>query len=116
VISTSGERHVLYGVSVFAVQPGRTEAEVLERFGSSPSYLALRAGTLRSARFDLFATGTNPDHFDVQLMPGAADDAGPSIADQFLSAAASRLVALAGRLLPNPAYSGTEQPAPEEDR
>jgi hypothetical protein len=48
------------------------------------------------------ATGANPDHYDVQLLPGRTEtDAAPS--SQELQSAASLLLSRAGELRPNPA-------------
>ena len=65
---------MLYGVSVFALLPGRGVAGVLERFPNAPHYLALTVGQLRVAGFEVFPTGSNPEHFDVQLISGIPAD------------------------------------------
>jgi hypothetical protein len=101
-----GSRDVLFGVSVFAVQPGRTVADVLERFATSSHYLAVTIGTLRAAGFAVIPTGANTDHFDVQLVAGIpADRPAPAVTDADLAAKAKALVELAGPAQPNPAYT-----------
>ena len=46
---------------------------MVERFITSPNYLAVTSGSLRSGGFAVIPTGTNPAHFDVQLVDGVAD-------------------------------------------
>ncbi len=111
---TDGEREILYGVSVFAIRGDTTAADVLERFSASPNYLAVAVGKLRSAGFEVVATGANPDHFDVQLVRGVPADApARTVDDAELASRAAALLRLAGSLAPNPAYAGGES-SPEE--
>jgi hypothetical protein len=87
-------------------------AEALARFDEAPSYLEARLGALRSAGFVVLPTGANVDHFDVQLLPGHADeDAGEPVVA--VRKAAARLVAAAGELRRNPAYAGDRHRLPE---
>jgi hypothetical protein len=53
-------------------------------------------------------TGANPDHFDVQLVPGRDVESGPADLDTLIGAAA-RLLDIAGDLQANPAYAGDEE-------
>ena len=111
---SGGDREVLFGVSVFAVEGDTTVAEVLERFSASPRYLAVTVGQLRSAGYPVVPTGTVSNHFDVQLVSGiSADVPARFVEDGELAAEAATVVALAGPLRPNPAYTGGE-PLPEE--
>lgn len=100
-----GGRVALYGVSVFALWPGIAPVDVLRRFASSPYHLQARAADVRPVGFNVLATGSNPDHFDVLLVDGRAPEESllPLAA---LVAAARRLVDACGELRPNPAYSG----------
>jgi hypothetical protein len=108
----AGEREPLFGVSVFARRPEVPVAEALARFDEAPSYLEARVGVLRSAGFVVLPTGANADHFDVQLLPGHADeDAGEPVVA--VRDAAARLVAAAGELRRNPAYAGERHRLPE---
>lgn len=100
-----GGRVALYGVSVFALWPGRAPVDVLRRFASSPYHLQARAADVRAAGFDVLATGSNPDHFDVLLVDGRAPEE-LLLPLAPLVAAARRLVDACGELRPNPAYSG----------
>lgn len=84
------------------------------RFQSSPAIFEVRAGDMRQAGFELWATGANPDHYDVQLVPGRAEGLDPEATDEEIRAAAAQLVWVAGGLRPNPDYAG-EQPDPEDD-
>lgn len=69
-----GYREVLHGVSVFARRPGVTVSEVLARFPVAPCYLETSSGRLRAAGFPVHPTGTNPDHYDVQLVTRSERD------------------------------------------
>lgn len=100
-----GERQLLYGVSVFAHRAGHELTEVLDRFPFAPMFIEAPVGVIRSAGCDVIATGENPDHFDVQLIPGVGErDAPPSRRE--LRAAAAQLLDAAGELRPNPSYAG----------
>lgn len=72
VVGDEGSREILFGVSVFAVRDADVSA-VLGRFRAAPTYLAVAVGVLRAAEFPVLSTGTNPAHFDVQLLTGRAD-------------------------------------------
>jgi hypothetical protein len=102
----AGSRELLYGVSVYARRPG-VEPDVLARFSASPCFLQATVGLLTAAGFPVVPTGTDPDHFDIQLVPDRreddpADDAG-------VAGAAARLVSKAGDLHANPFYAGDTQ-------
>lgn len=104
VVARRGEsRELLYGVSVYARRP-EAEVDVLIRFAASPSYLEVSVGLLTAAGFPVLPTGTDPDHFDVQLVPGHVE--GDPAEEALVVTAASRLVARAGDLRPNPFYAG----------
>lgn len=104
VADASGLRQVLFGVSVFARRPGVAPVEVLARFDAAPAYLEASVGSLRRAGFDVLPTGVNPDHYDVQLVPGQREEDLEPVAA--IRSGAERLVAVAGDLRPNPAYAG----------
>lgn len=112
VADPAGGREVLFGVSVFARRPGVAPVEILVRFDAAPAYLEAAVGNLRSAGFDVLPTGGNPDHYDVQLVPGQREEDLEPLAA--IRAAADRLVAAAGDLLPNPAYAGASGQPSEE--
>jgi hypothetical protein len=59
---------------------------------------------VREAGFEVLPTGVNPDHYDVQLVGGQREEDLEPLAA--IRGAAERLVAAAGDLKPNPAYSG----------
>jgi hypothetical protein len=104
ISNRDGQREVLFGVSVFARRPGVTLVEVLTRFDMAPAYLEAAVGGLRGAGFEVLPTGVNPDHYDVQLVSGQREEDLEPLAA--IRAAAERLLAAAGDLRPNPAYSG----------
>jgi len=107
VIDLLGTREVLYGVSVFAHREGIDVLEVLARFPGAPRYLETTAGTLRRSGFGVHATGSNPDHYDVQLLPGCGEEV-PAPMHEDLLLAAQRLLDVAGESRPNPSYAGPE--------
>ena len=110
-----GSREVLYGVSMFARRPGVEVAAVLDRFTGAPAYLEVAVGDLRGAGLGVYATGANPDHFDVQLIGGLREgDPAASAAD--LRDAAVRVLTVGGSLKPNPAYAGDTAESSQEDR
>jgi hypothetical protein len=98
-----GFREVLYGVSVYARRPG-ADPDVLQRFSAAPAYLATPVGLLRASGFPVLPTGTHPDHFDVQLVPGHGET--DAVTDEAIMASAWLLVDAAGDLQPNPFYAG----------
>jgi hypothetical protein len=105
-----GRKEVLFGVSVFAVRPGGTVAGELEKFSASPHYLAMTVGRLQAAGFEVVATGTAGNHYDIQLVSGVpGDEPPPGVDNDELASGASALLELAGPLRANPAYTG-EQP------
>lgn len=108
-----GQREVLHGASVFALRSRRVIEEVLGAFAASPGYLAVSVGALRSAGFGVLPTGTNPDHFDIQLV-AVTEGSDELPAEVDLIAAAHRVVELAGPIRPNPAYALGTGPASEE--
>jgi hypothetical protein len=71
-------------------------------------------GTVRAAGFEVVPTGTDADHFDVQLIAGVVEpDAPPSEAE--VRAAATRLLDTTGEWRPNPSYAGEAGERFEED-
>jgi hypothetical protein len=107
-------REALFGVSVFALRGGAEVGDVLDRFSSSPNYLAVTVGSLRRLGFAVLPTGSDANHFDVQLNPGIDGADFELVADFVIEQAARRLVEAAGPLLPNPAYAGsTRRPGGE---
>lgn len=115
VEAVPGSREVLYGVSVFAHRSGVDITVVVDRFTGAPSYLEVGVGDLRAAGFAVHATGTNPDHFDIQLIAGV-DESDPAVPTSDLRAAAGRALAICGPLRPNPSYAGGAPAARQEDR
>lgn len=114
VVEQSGKWHLLYGVSVFAHRPGRDATDVLRRFPRAPMFVEAPVGAVRAAGFEVVPTGSDADHFDVQLIAGVAEpDAPPSEAE--VRAAATRLLDAAGEWRPNPSYAGEAGQRFEED-
>ena len=107
-----GRLEVLYGISVFARRPGIGVERVLRRFPDAPCYLESSVGRLRAAGFDVLATGTNPDHFDVQLIAGRSPDVSP-LPRAEVESAARRLVAATSGLIGNPGSAGPVDEEPE---
>ena len=103
---------MLFGISVFARRPGVALVEILARFDMGPAYLEAAVGSLRAAGFGLLPTGVNPDHYDVQLVPGQREEDLEPLAA--IRGAADRLVAVAGDLRSNPAYAGVSGQPSEE--
>lgn len=54
----------------------------------------------------LLPTGSNPDHYDVQLLPGRVEGVDPEAGRDELRGAVLRLLLAAGEFHPNPAYAG----------
>jgi hypothetical protein len=104
VVRRDGHREILYGVSVFVSDAFREE-EILARFPQAPVFSRATVGNLRRAGFDLWATGSNPRHYEVQLLPGHLDGEAAVPAGDVRGAAA-RLLQAVGELLPNPGYAG----------
>lgn len=115
VIRPDGSREVLYGSSVFAQREGVAVKEVLRLFPRSPSFLGLSVGAIRTAGFEVLPSGSNPDHYDVQLLPGRIEGVDPEGGREELRGAVLRLLLAAGELHPNPAYAG-EGLDPEDRR
>lgn len=111
----SGSREVLYGVSVFAHRSGVDITVVVDRFPSAPSYLEVAVGHLRAGGFAVHPTGTNPDHFDIQLIAGI-EATDPAVSTSDLRAAAAQVLAIGGPLRANPSYAGGAPEARQEDR
>jgi hypothetical protein len=107
-----GRREILYGISVYAQRQGVKPADVLARFTHAPHYLASSVGAIRRAGFEVYATGTNPDHFDVQMLADRGEDGLSEPTDEEVRAAAAGFMWAVGPLIPNPAYAG----AVEDDR
>lgn len=108
-----GRRELLYGISVYARRPD-AGADLLRRFSASPCYFEVSVGLLTAAGFPVLPTGADPDHYDVQLVPGRLER---DPADSALvTRAASRLVARAGDLQPNPFYAGGGEHSLEASR
>lgn len=112
VVEKAGARHLLFGVSVFAVADGGNRRDVLLRFDTAPTYAQATVGALRSAGFRVIPTGGNLEHYDVQLVDGVAEEDDTGSAEVMMAAA--RLLAVAGPLRPNPAYAGAAPLTPEE--
>jgi hypothetical protein len=104
VVRQDGHREILYGVSVFVSDAFREE-EILARFPQAPVFSRMTVRNLRRAGFDLWATGSNPRHYEVQLLPGHLDGEAAVPAGDVRGAAARMLQAV-GELLPNPGYAG----------
>jgi hypothetical protein len=79
---------------------------VLRLFPRSPSFFRVSVGAIRSAGFEVLPTGSNPDHYDVQLLPGRIEGVDPEGGREELRGAVLRLLLAAGELYLNPAYAG----------
>jgi hypothetical protein len=108
VLRPDGSREVLFGISVIGLRPGRSVADVLSRFRSAPGYLRATVGAFRHAGFELWPTGANPDHYDVQLLPGHFEGFPQPTVDE-LREAATRMLATAGDVVSNPDYPGESE-------
>lgn len=102
VETTPGAREVLYGVSVFARRPGVDVATVVDRFIGAATYVEVTVGALRAAGFEVYPTGSNVDHFDIQLIAGVGEG-DLAVSPVEVRAAAGRAFAAAGPLKPKPA-------------
>lgn len=102
VETAPGSRGVLYGVSVFARGPGVDVATVVDRFIGAPTYVGVMVGALRAAGFEIYPTGSNVDHFDIQLI-GGVGEGDPAASPAEVREAAGRVLAVAGSLKPKPA-------------
>lgn len=107
-------RELLYGVSVFAHREGQDLTEVLYRFPAAPMFVEAPVGMLRVSGFEVIPTGTEADHFDVQLIHGVSEAEEPPAEDD-VRAAAARLLEAAGEMRANPSYSGSVGDLPEEE-
>jgi hypothetical protein len=116
VVRSDGRREMLFGISVFAQREGREVADVLRLFPHSPSFLRLTIGDIRRAGFEVLPTGSNPDHYDVQLISGRVEGVDVDAGREELRSAAARLLLAAGDLEPNPAYAGETSDRPEDER
>ena len=99
-----GVRRLLYGVSVFAQREGQDLTDVLYRFPAAPMFVAAPVGVIRRCGFEVLPTGSDPDHFDVQLIAGVNEADAPASEDE-VRAAVNRLVDAAGDVRPNPSYA-----------
>ena len=108
VLTAPGTQTVLYGVSVYARRAGTDMTKLLRRFRFAPVYIEAIAGTLRQEGFEILAAGADPDHYEVNLLPGQLVGA-PLASVQQLSDAARRLLDAAGPPIINPAYAGGEE-------
>jgi hypothetical protein len=102
-VERGAEREALFGISVFAQRAGSRVVDVLERFPSAPTYLITTVRVLRGLDFVVLATGSNPDHYDVQLVAGVDGASVERVTDEQIATAATRLVDAADNR-PNPAY------------
>jgi hypothetical protein len=59
---------------------------------------------IRGVGFDVLPTGTDADHFDVQLISGVAEAEVPRSGPD-VRVAANRLLDAAGPIRPNPSYA-----------
>ena len=82
--------------------------KLLRGFRFAPVSVEATAGTLRQEGFEIVAAGADPDHHEVQLLPGRPVGS-PLATVQELSDAARRLLDTAGRPIINPAYAGREE-------
>jgi hypothetical protein len=108
VLTASGAQAVLYGVSMYARRAGTDMTKLLRRFRFAPVYVEATAGTLRQQGFEILAAGADPDHYEVQLLPGRLVGS-PLASIPELWDAARRLLDAAGRPIINPAYAGGEE-------
>ena len=115
IMRPDGNREVLYGISVFAQRQGVGVGEVLRLFPRSPSFFRVSVAAIRTAGFEVLPTGSNPDHYDVQLLPDRFEGVDPEGGREELRGAVLRLLLTAGELHPNPAYAG-ERHDPEGRR
>jgi hypothetical protein len=67
--------------------------------------LETSAGLVRAAGYAVHATGSNPDHYDVQLMARITETGVPPSPVDLLRAARA-IVDKAGGPRPNPSYAG----------
>ncbi len=110
-----GDRELLFGVSVFAHRPGIAAVDVLLRFPGALAYVEAPVGVIRAAGFAVLATGSDRDHFDVQLLSGIREGNQAPV-ESAVRKAAARLLDAAGELRPNPLYAGHEDNPRWEDR
>jgi hypothetical protein len=108
VLTAAGVQNALYGVSVWARRTGTDMTKLLRRFRFAPVYVEISAAALRRQGFEILATGADPDHYEVQLLPGKLVEE-PLATLSELSDAARRLLDAAGRPNINPAYAGGEE-------
>ena len=99
---------------MFAVPAGGNPAEVLVRFDTAPTYVASTIRALRDAGVRVIPTGGNADHYDVQLIDRVGENEDRAFPE--VKMAAARMLAAAGPLRPNPAYSGVAPMTPEDPR
>lgn len=105
VIERANERReLLFGVSVFAHREGQDVSDVLYRFPTAPMFVEVAVGVIRGCGFEVFPTGSDPDHFDVQLVSRVTDGEMPPTEDD-VRATADLLLDAAGPMQPNPSYA-----------
>jgi hypothetical protein len=106
VLRPDGQREILYGISVFALRPGQRASETMTRFRTSSHLLQATVGTVREAGFELWPTGSNPDHYDLQLLPGRIEGVSKEAGTEEIRAVAARLLWATDDPEPNPGYAG----------
>lgn len=113
--ATPGIREVLYGISVFARRPGVDIGVVVERFTGAAAYFEVAVGALRAVGFEIHPTGTNPDHYDIQLISGM-HERDPEVPGNDVRRAATGVLGAGDPLQPNPAYIDETGESWQEDR
>jgi hypothetical protein len=106
---SDGRREILYGISVYAQCEGQEVENVLRRFAQAPRYAAFSVGEIGAAGFEVIPTGTNPDHYDVQLIGDRFEGEPAEATDEELRAAAVRLLSTARQVASNPAYADSSE-------
>jgi hypothetical protein len=105
VVEQANQRQLLYGVSVFAYRQNEDSGGILLRLRAAPMFVEAPVGAIRTAGFEIFATGDSPNHFDVQLIAGVTETE-PDRPESEIRDAAVRLLDLAAEMRPNPFYTG----------
>jgi hypothetical protein len=115
-VDAGGRVEVLFGVSLWELPTEGEEASVLGRFPAAPIYFRLHPRDLAAAGIPTYATG-QPGHYEAQLLPRRSHPQTPDPLEDpdlptALLAAATHFIVVAGKPLPNPAYTG---PGREEE-
>jgi hypothetical protein len=77
---------------------------VIRATPAAPRFVEAAVGVIRGVGFEVLPTGTDADHFDVQLISGVTEaDVPPSEDD--VRAAANRLFDAAAPIRPKPSYA-----------